>query len=192
MNGRIRELKAYPMDRLVKAKEELRRAGKKIYDFGTGDPKEPTDPKIRKALIEAVPEVSQYPTVKGRKDLREAIANWFFNRFHVVLDPETEVIPTAGSKEAIFHFPLVFIDTDTEKKKVIYGTPAYPVYERGTLFAGGEPYPIELEYDEQFLLRLDKLPRSILEETAIVWINYPHNPTGAVAPLSYLEEIYGI
>ena len=192
MNGRIRELKPYPMDRLVKAKEKLRKAGKKIYDFGTGDPKEPTDPKIRKALIEAIPEVSQYPTVKGRRDLRETIANWFFNGFHVVLDPEKEVIPTAGSKEAIFHFPLVFIDTDTEKKKVIYGTPAYPVYERGTLFAGGEPYPIKLEYDEQFLLRLDKLPRSILEETAIVWINYPHNPTGAVAPLSYLEEIYGI
>ncbi|MEO2068017.1 MAG: succinyldiaminopimelate transaminase [Desulfurobacteriaceae bacterium] len=192
MNKRIKELKSYPMDRLVKAKENLKKQGKKIYDFGTGDPKEPTDPKIREAIINAIPEVSQYPTVKGRKDLREAISSWFMNRFHVFLDPEKEIIPTAGSKEAIFHFPLVFIDTDSHKKKVIFGTPAYPVYERGTLFAGGEPYPIKLEYEEGFLLRLDKLPKSLLEETAIAWINYPHNPTGAVAPLSYLEETYGI
>ncbi|WP_163328907.1 succinyldiaminopimelate transaminase [Desulfurobacterium thermolithotrophum] len=192
MNKKVRELQTYPMDSLVKAKEELKKAGKRIYDFGTGDPKEPTDQKIREALVKAIPEVSQYPTVKGRKDLREAIANWFFNRFHVVLDPETEVIPTAGSKEAIFHFPLVFIDTDIEKKKVIFGTPAYPVYERGALFAGGEPYPVTLKFEEQFLLRLDKLPKSLLEETAIVWINYPHNPTGAVAPISYLEDTYNI
>ncbi len=192
MNRRVRELKAYPMDRLNRAKEELRRKGIKIYDFGTGDPKEPTDERIRRALIEAVPEVSQYPTVKGRRELRQAIAGWFENRFGVSLDPDREVIPTAGSKEAIFHFPLVFIDTDSEKRKVIFGTPAYPVYERGTLFAGGETYPVELKYEDRFLLRLDRVPKSVLEETAIVWINYPHNPTGAVAPLSYLEEVYGI
>ncbi len=192
MNKRIRELKAYPMDRLNRAKEELRRKGVKIYDFGTGDPKEPTDERIRRALCEAVPEVSQYPTVKGRRDLREAVSNWFKNRFGVKIDPEREVIPTAGSKEAIFHFPLVFVDTDSEKKRVIFGTPAYPVYERGTLFAGGIPYPVELKYEDRFLLRLDRIPKSILEETTIVWINYPHNPTGAVAPISYLEEIYGI
>ncbi len=192
MNKRIRELKAYPMDRLNRAKEELRRKGVKIYDFGTGDPKEPTDERIRRALCEAVPEVSQYPTVKGRRDLREAVSNWFKNRFGVEIDPEREVIPTAGSKEGIFHFPLVFVDTDSEKKRVIFGTPAYPVYERGTLFAGGIPYPVELKYEDRFLLRLDRIPKSILEETAIVWINYPHNPTGAVAPISYLEEIYGI
>lgn len=180
------------MDRLFKAKEKLKKAGQNIYDFGTGDPREPTDIRIREALIRAVPEVSQYPTVKGRKDLREAISSWFHERFKVSLDSETEIIPTAGSKEAIFHFPLVFLDTDTEKRTVIYGTPAYPVYERGTLFAGGKPYPVELNYDEQFLLRLDKLPKEILERTAIVWINYPHNPTGAIAPPSYLEEIYDI
>ncbi len=192
MNSRIRNLKAYPMDRLVRAKEEIKRKGLKLFDFGTGDPKEPTDERIRKALVEAVPRVSQYPTVKGRKELREAIAKWLKGRFGVSLNPETEIIPTAGSKEAIFHFPLVFIDTDSEKRKVIFGTPAYPVYERGTLFAGGEPVSVELKYEDRFLLRLDRLPKSLLEETAIVWINYPHNPTGAVAPLSYLEEVYGI
>jgi len=192
MNSRVRSLKAYPQDRLNRAKEEARAKGLKIYDFGTGDPKEPTPPFVREALIKAVPEVSQYPTVKGRRDLRESIARWFNGRFGVSLDPEREVIPTSGSKEAIFHFPLVFVDTDSEKRKVIFGTPAYPVYERGTLFAGGEAVPVKLKYEEQFLLRLDKLPSSLLEETAIVWINYPHNPTGATASLSYLEEVYGI
>ena len=192
MNEGVKLLKAYPMDRLNKAKEELKEKGLKVYDFGAGDPKEPTDEKIRTALIEAVPEVSQYPTVKGRRDLRLAISEWFNRRFGVSLDPDTEVIPTSGSKEAIFHFPLVFVNTDREKRKVIFGTPGYPVYERGTLFAGGEPIPVELKYEENFLLRLDKLPKGLLEETAIVWINYPHNPTGAVAPLSYLEEVYGI
>jgi len=192
MNRKVKELKAYPMDRLVKAKEELRRKGIKIYDFGTGDPKEPTAPFIRETLKNAVPEVSQYPTVKGKPELRRAIANWFLNRFGVELDPEREVIPSAGSKEAIFHFPLVFVDTDTPKTKVVFGTPGYPVYERGALFAGGEAVPVELQEESGFLLRLDKLPKSLLEETAIVWINYPHNPTGAVAPLSYLEEVYGI
>ncbi len=192
MNAKILSLKSYPMDKLVKAKEELRQKGIKIYDFGTGDPKEPTPEFIRKTLVDSVPEVSQYPTVKGRKDLREAISTWFKRRFDVELDPEKEIIPSSGSKEAIFHFPLVFINTESGKKKVIYGSPAYPVYERGTLFAGGEPFPVKLEFEENFLLRLDKLPKSLLEETAIVWINYPHNPTGATAPLSYLEETYHI
>jgi len=192
MNRKVRELKAYPMDRLVKAKQELREKGVKIYDFGTGDPKEPTAPFIREALKRAVPEVSQYPTVKGRPELRKAISDWFLRRFKVEIDPEREVIPSAGSKEAIFHFPLVFVDTDTPKTKVIYGTPGYPVYERGALFAGGEAVGIELKEEDGFLLRLDKLSKKLLEETAIVWINYPHNPTGAVAPLSYLEEVYGI
>jgi len=104
MNRKVRELKAYPMDRLVKAKEELSKKGVKIYDFGTGDPKEPTAPFIRETLKNAVPEVSQYPTVKGKPELRRAIASWFLNRFGVELDPEREVIPSAGSKEAIFHF----------------------------------------------------------------------------------------
>jgi succinyldiaminopimelate transaminase len=193
MNNLIKALKPYPMEELNRIKSQLKEKGVKIYDFGTGDPKEPTDPKIREALIKAVPEISQYPSVSGRKELREAVSNWFENRFGVHLDPEKEIIPSNGSKEAIFHFPLVFIDTDMpEKKKVIFGTPAYPVYERGTLYAGGEPFPVKLKEEDGFLLRLDKIDKSVLEETKIVWINYPHNPTGATASLSYLEDIYGI
>ncbi len=192
MNKVIKSLKPYPMEELNRIKSQLKEKGIKIYDFGTGDPKEPTDPKIRQALIAAVPEISQYPSVYGKEELRKVISEWFKNRFNVILDPKTEIIPSAGSKEAIFHFPLVFIDPDEEKKRVIFGTPAYPVYERGTLFANGIPYPVQLKEEDRFLLRLDKVEKSILEETKIVWINYPHNPTGATAPISYYEDIYGI
>ncbi|RUM57686.1 MAG: succinyldiaminopimelate transaminase [Persephonella sp.] len=192
MNNLLASLKPYPMEELNRIKSQLKREGKKIYDFGTGDPKEPTADFIVETLKNSIPEVSQYPSVSGRKDLREAISKWFFKRFNVKLDPDKEIIPSNGSKEAIFHFPLVFIDPEEEKKKVLFGTPAYPVYERGTLFANGIPVAVKLREEESFLLRLDKLPKSLLEETKIVWINYPHNPTGATADKSYFEDIYNI
>jgi len=193
MNELIKKLKPYPMEELNRIKNQLIVKGIKIYDFGTGDPKEPTEPKIREALIKAVPEVSQYPSVQGKKKLRNAISSWFKNRFDVLLDPDTQIIPSNGSKEAIFHFPLVFIETDKpEKKKVIFGTPAYPVYERGTLYGEGIPVPVPLKERDNFLLRLDRLDRGLLEETKIVWINYPHNPTGATATLQYYEDMLGI
>ena len=192
MNRDLKELRSYPMEELNRIKQELKESGKKIYDFGTGDPKEPTDERIRKALIESVPEVSQYPSVYGLKELRVSVANWIKKRFGISLDPDKNIIPSSGSKEAIFHFPLVFIDSEEEKKRVIFGTPAYPVYERGTLFANGTPTPVKLREENGFLLRLDRVGKSILEETKIVWINYPHNPTGAFAPKSYFEDVYGI
>lgn len=192
MNERIKNLKTYPMEELNRIKASLKERGIKIYDFGTGDPREPTPEFIRNALIEAVPEVSQYPSVLGRADLRQAISEYFERRFGVKLDPGNQIIPSAGSKEAIFHFPLIFIDPEKEKKRVIFGTPAYPVYERGTLYAGGIPTPVKLREEDRFLLRLDKIDKSILEETKIVWINYPHNPTGATADASYFKDIIAI
>ena len=180
------------MEELNKIKDELKKKNIKIYDFGTGDPKEPISPLIVNALKNSITDISQYPSVSGKRELREAISNWFFKRFNKRLNPDTEIIPSNGSKEAIFHFPLVFINPEEDKKKVIFGTPAYPVYERGTLFANGIPYPVKLKEENRFLLRLDKLPKSLLEETKIVWINYPHNPTGVNAPSSYFKEIYSI
>ncbi|MCX7738957.1 MAG: succinyldiaminopimelate transaminase [Hydrogenothermaceae bacterium] len=189
MRKEIENLKSYPMEELNRIKASLKEKGVKIYDFGTGDPREPTPNFIRKALVEAVPEVSQYPSVAGRKDLRDSIASYFKRRFGVSLNPDTQIIPSAGSKEAIFHFSLVFIDTNEDKRRVIFGTPAYPVYERGTIYAGGIPNPVKLREEDGFLLRLDRLDKSVLEETKIVWINYPHNPTGATATPSYYREM---
>ena len=102
------------------------------------------------------------------------------------LDPETQVLPASGSKEAIFHAPLAFLHPSHERRGVAYGTPGYPVYERGTLFAGGETLPVRLREENGFLLPVEEIDAA---RTRVVWINYPHNPTGATASLSYLAEL---
>ncbi len=178
---------AYPLLRLDERRREVEeRAGKELYDFGTGDPREPTDPGIRHALIDGVPEISQYPTTQGKRELREAFVGWARRRHGVGLDPDTEVLPATGSKEAIFHAPLAFLHPSHERIGVAYGTPGYPVYERGTLFAGGEPLPVELRAEDAFLLPPEAIDP---QRTRILWINYPHNPTGATATYSYLEKV---
>jgi succinyldiaminopimelate transaminase len=107
-------------------------------------------------------------------------------RHGVELDAETEVLPATGSKEAIFHSPLAFLHHSHERRGVAFGTPGYPVYERGTLFAGGEPAPVRLRAEDDFLLRVEQIDP---ERVRALWINYPHNPTGATAPYEYLERV---
>ncbi len=165
-------------------RRELEEKGVRLFDFGTGDPREPTDEGIRQALIAGVPETSRYPSAAGTRKLREAFAGFMRRRHGVVLDPDTEVLPAAGSKEAIFHAPLAFIHPSHERRGVAYGTPGYPVYERGTLFAGGETLPVKLRKEVDFLLSTGALAPA---KTRALWINYPHNPTGASATRAYLE-----
>jgi LL-diaminopimelate aminotransferase len=176
----------YPLLRLDERRRDLERRGAILYDFGTGDPREPTDPAIRRALVEGVPEISQYPSTVGMYRLREAFCSWARRRHGAHLDPETEVLPATGSKEAIFHAPLAFVHPSHERRGVAYGTPGYPVYERGALFAGAEALPVRLERENGFLLSLDGVDP---QRTRILWINYPHNPTGATATRAYLEEV---
>src|SRR5215203_4687847 len=186
LNPVLAQLPAYPLARLDERRRELEERGTRLFDFGTGDPREPTDERIRQALIEGVPEVSQYPSAAGTKGLREAFTGFMRRRHGVTLDPDTEVLPAAGSKEAIFHAPLAFLHPSHERRGVAYGTPGYPVYERGTLFAGGEPLPVRLRKESGFLLSTDSLD---LAKTRALWINYPHNPTAATATRLYLEEV---
>jgi acetylornithine aminotransferase len=113
-------------------------------------------------------------------ELREAAAQWVERRFGVALDPDTEIVPTYGSKEAIFSLAQVLRTTG---RTVVFGEPAYPVYERGALFAGAKVQTLPLLREHGFLPDLD----AIDEDAAIVWVNFPHNPTGAVAPLSFYE-----
>jgi len=186
LNPALEKGGAYPLLRLDERQREIEERGIDLFDFGTGDPREPTDPKIRQALIDGVPHVSQYPTTPGKKKLREAFCGWMTRRHGVTLDPDTEVLPATGSKEAIFHAPLAFLHPSHERRKVAYGTPGYPVYERGTLFAGGEPLPIRLKAEDKFLLRIEDVDP---EKARILWINYPHNPTGTIATHDYLEKV---
>ena len=186
LNPVLEALGAYPLVRLDERRMELEAKGARLFDFGAGDPREPTDEKIREALISGVPKVSRYPSAAGTKELRRSFSGYMERRVGVTLDPETGVLPASGSKEAIFHAPLAFLHHSHERRGVAYGTPGYPVYERGTLFAGGEPLPVRLRPEEGFLLPVEAIDP---ERTRIVWINYPHNPTGATASRRYLEEL---
>src|SRR5438105_1621989 len=107
-------LEEYPIVRIEAEKAKLKAAGKTVFDFGTGDPIEPTPAFIREVVTRSIPEISQYPTVKGIAELRSAAAGYMKRRFNVDLDPETEILPTGGSKEAIFLLPLAFIDARSQ------------------------------------------------------------------------------
>jgi succinyldiaminopimelate transaminase len=179
----------YPFVRLEEARRRLLADGVPVIDFGKGDPNEPTDPIIRDALVAALPDRSPYPLAQGLPELRQAAADWCARRFGVVLDPDTEIVPTYGSKEAIFSLAQVLVDPHADKRLVIYGEPAYPVYERGALFAGADVETLPLLRDHAFLPELDAVDAATWQRTAIVWVNYPNNPTGAVAPLSFYEQL---
>ena len=182
INPVLSEMAAYPFVRLEEEKRRLLAAGVDVIDFGKGDPNEPTDPMIRQALIDALPERAPYPLAQGLPELRGAAAGWLERRFGVVVDPDTEIVPTYGSKEAIFSLTQVL---DVGGKVVAFGEPAYPVYERGAMFAGASVRTLPLRRESGFLPDLGELD----DDVALVWVNYPHNPTGAVAPLEFYEEL---
>ncbi|MCB9829881.1 MAG: succinyldiaminopimelate transaminase [Planctomycetes bacterium] len=187
MNERIRRLRAYPMVELARRKAELVARGVDVLDFGTGDPIEPTAPFIRQALADAVPVISQYPSVEGTRTLRRACAAWAERRFGVALDPDREILPSGGSKEAMFHLPLVLVDPSTERDTVVYPVPGYPVMEIGSLYASAQVHEVPLTADNSYLMDPAALPVEVLDRAAIVWINYPHNPTGQDLPESLWE-----
>src|SRR2546429_2012316 len=172
----------YPFTRLEEERRRLLAAGVNVIDFGKGDPNEPTDPMIRRALVDALPERAPYPLAQGLPELRGAAAGWLERRFGVSVDLETEIVPTYGSKEAIFSLPQVL---ETASRVVAFGEPAYPVYERGARFAGARVQTLPLRRENGFLPDLAELD----DDVALVWVNYPHNPTGAVAPREFFDEL---
>lgn len=159
-----------------------------IIDLGVGDPDLPTPPNIIQAMIRAVqdPENHHYPSYSGMEDFKVAIAEWYAERFSVKLDPETEVISLIGAKEGIAHIPLAFINPDD---LALIPTPAYPVYNVGTLFAGGKPYPVPLFKENGFLPDLASIPDEVANKAKMIWLNYPNNPTTAVADKDFFESV---
>jgi succinyldiaminopimelate transaminase len=176
-------LRTYPFVRLDEAKRRLQADGVDFIDFGVGEPREETPAFIRDALVAALEPLSTYPAAVGLPDLRAAIAEWTARRFHVELDPDTQVLPTLGSKEAIFHMAQV-LGGDL----VAVPAPAYPVYERGAAFAGKEVLELPLREDGGFLPDLDAVDADTWERVALLWLNYPNNPTAAIAPRALYER----
>ena len=185
----LAEQSTYPFVRLERAKQEAAARGVEIIDFGQGDPREPTDPLIRHALADSLAETMGYPKAEGLPELRSAIAGWVGRRFGAALDPDCELIPTLGSKEAIFSFAQVFVDVAGGRDIVLVPDPAYPVYERGAEFAGATIARLPLLEENGFLPDLGSLEAETLDRTAIMWVNYPNNPTAAVAPRAFYEEV---
>jgi len=179
----------YPFVRLNDAARRIEARGIDVIDFGMGDPREPTDPKIRQALIDGLRDRMGYPAAVGLPELREAIAGWAERRFGTTLDPDTEIIPTLGSKEAIFTFALAVVDADGARDTVAYTDPGYPVYERGALFAHARPLALPLREEHGFLPDLDAIDEDTWARLAVFWINYPNNPTAATAPLAFYERL---
>jgi succinyldiaminopimelate transaminase len=176
-------LAQYPFARLDDWKADATARGIELIDFGMGDPREVTPAFIREALVASVDPVSSYPRASGLPELRTAIAGWLERRFGVAVDTG-EIVPTLGSKEAIFSFAQVALG---DKRLVAIPEPAYPVYERGALFAGGSVVTVPLDEQHGWLPDLDAF--TAWDEVAVFWVCYPNNPTGAVAPLAFYEEL---
>jgi succinyldiaminopimelate transaminase len=180
----LSELAQYPFARLDDWKADAAARGIDLIDFGMGDPRERTPAFIREALLASVDEVSSYPRATGLPELRTAIAAWLERRFDIDVDPATEIVPTLGSKEAIFSFAQLALG---DKRAVAVPEPAYPVYERGALFAGGSVVTVPLDEHHGWLPDLDAF--DAWDDIALFWTCYPNNPTGAVAPMSFYEEL---
>jgi LL-diaminopimelate aminotransferase len=177
----------YLFVKIEERKEELIKKGIDIIDFGIGDPDLPTPSHIVRRMREVLDakEAANYPTSKGEPVFRKAVADWYKKRFNVSLDPVSEVCCLIGSKEGLAHLPLAFIDPGDVS---LVPDPSYPVYKICTILAGGEPYLLPLTAENKFIPDIDRIPGDILKKAKLLFINYPNNPTGAVAGKDFFEK----
>ncbi len=187
LSQRLKKIPPYlfvELDRLKRRKVE---EGADVIDLGIGDPDIPTPQEIVETAKRALEksEYHRYPANPGSLFFRKACAQYMKRRFGVTFDPEREVLALIGSKEGIAHFPIAFVNPGDI---VLCPDPAYPVYHLGTIFTDGEPYYLPLTWDKDFLPDLGSIPEEILRRTKILWLNYPNNPTGAVASKEFFQE----
>ena len=185
---RIVELPPYLFAAIDKKKVEMRKKGMDLIDLGIGDPDLPTPQPIIERLKKAAENRAhhRYPSYEGMIDFRRAVARWYERRFGIQLDPEAEVLSLIGSKEGIAHIPLAFVNPGDY---VLVPSPGYPVYRVSTLFAGGTPYFLPLRKETGFLPDLSEIPKTVAEKSKLLFINYPNNPTAAIAEKSFFEEV---
>ena len=184
---RIEQIPPYLFAEIDKKKEEMRQKGMDLIDLGIGDPDIPTPKPIIEQLKKSSenPKNHRYPSYEGMIEFRTAAAQWFERRFGVKSDPKTEVLALIGSKEGIAHIPLAFVNPGDY---VLVPSPGYPVYRVSTLFAGGLPYFLPLRKENNFLPNLSKIPEEVAKKAKLLFINYPNNPTSAIAERPFFEE----
>jgi LL-diaminopimelate aminotransferase len=173
------------LERKIAAKKA---AGVDVISLGIGDPDRPTPALIVEAMQEAVtePETHRYPSNRGRQDFRQAFSDFYARRFDVSLDPDSEIIPAIGAKEAIFNLNLAFLDQDDI---ALASDPGYPVYTGGPLMAGGEPVVMPLVPALGFVPDLDTIDEQTATRAKLMFLNYPNNPTGAIVPAGFFELV---
>ncbi len=189
-NSWLLSLNPFALTKNEDVKIRLEAQNVEVYDFTLGDPKEPTPSFIKKALIEGINDVSQYPMNIGAPSFRKACANWAKRRLSIELKPDAHIVSSNGSKEAIFHIPQVLFHSASAKRIVIFPEPGYPVYKAGTVLAGGIPYANPLRKGKGYVFDPSEIPNEIAKHVSAVWICYPHNPTGAVISRNEMEKIY--
>ena len=185
---RIETIPPYLFAEIDKKKEEAIKRGVDIINMGIGDPDQPTPNNIIKKLRESVqdPKTHDYPPYAGTAEFRQAVALWYKNRFRIDLDPDKEVMALIGSKEGIAHIFLAFIDPGDFS---LIPDPGYPVYKTATLFANGFPYTMPLLEENNFLPDLEEIDEEVAQRAKLMFINYPNNPTAAVANKNFFEKV---
>ncbi|MCZ6562248.1 MAG: LL-diaminopimelate aminotransferase [Deltaproteobacteria bacterium] len=185
---RIKELPPYLFAEIDRRKRDALAKGVDLIDLGIGDPDIPTPaPIVERLKIAAGTAVNhRYPSSSGLLEFREAVASWYETRFGVKLDPEREVVSLIGSKEGIANMAVAFVEPG---ELVLSTDPGYPVYQIGTSFSGGRSYSLPLVRENRFLPDLDAIPPEIVRQSKMLWINYPNNPTAAVAGKDFFQRV---
>ncbi|HHV77028.1 MAG TPA: LL-diaminopimelate aminotransferase [Syntrophothermus lipocalidus] len=184
----MQKLPPYLFARIEKKIEEAREQGVDVISLGIGDPDRPTPPHIIERMEQAIkdPANHQYPSSVGMLRFREAVASWFLDRFGVELDPKSEIVSLLGSKEGIAHISFCFVDPGDVS---LVPDPGYPVYNIGAILAGAEPYQMPLTAENRFLPALEDIPQEKAKRAKLMFLNYPNNPTGAVADAEFFKKV---
>ena len=189
-NEWVDRLSTYSLLRGEERKSRLKQKGQRIFDFGLGDPVEPTPKFIVEKLKAALPEVSQYPSAIGCAEYRKSCANWLKRRMGIDVSWEDQIVSSNGSKEAIYHIPLILLNAASARRIIVLPDPGFPVYRSSTILAGGICYEVALRPEVDYVFEPECIPSEILPSVAACWVSYPHNPTGAVLTKEQAEKIY--
>jgi len=183
---RIKKLPPYLFAELDEMKAKKEREGIRVIDFGVGDPDLPTPEHVVQEMKRAVEKIEnqKYPSYAGKMEFREAVSEFYKRRKGVDVEPEN-IISLIGSKEGIAHLPLAFVENGDY---VLYTEPGYPVYHSSAIFAGGVPYELPLKEENDYLPDFDSIPDDVIRKAKILFLNYPNNPTTAVAEMDFIKE----
>jgi len=184
---RLDHVPSYLFQKIDDMKAAAKAKGIDVVSLGIGDPDLPTPPELVEELYKwaKITDMQKYPAYRGTPELLKAIADWYEKRFGLVLNPQTECLALIGSKEGIANLGLAVLDPGDI---VVYPDPCYPVYPMTAVFTGAEQYPVPLLRENNFLIDFSKIPDNIAKRAKLLWMNYPNNPTSAVAPVEFFDE----